>query len=63
MFYALDEHDKNLVIVANKVDKLKKSEYLEQFQRIQKIFENHKVIAYSAEKKIGIRELTEAILS
>ena len=63
MFEALTEHEKDIVIIANKVDKIKKSEYTKQLQKIKDTFNEYKVIAYSSVKGIGARELTEAILS
>lgn len=57
----LEERKKNILIVANKVDKLKNAGYLKQMQSIQKAVGDHKVIPYSAEKKIGVTELTEAL--
>jgi len=58
MFNALREADKDIVIVANKVDKVKKSEYAGQLQKIRDIFGSRKVIPYSAEKKTGVGELS-----
>ncbi len=57
----LEERNKNILIVANKVDKIKKSEYVKQMQSIQKTVGKYKVIPYSAEKKIGVTELTEEL--
>lgn len=57
----LEQKKKNIIIVANKVDKIKKSQYSNQIKNIQKLVGEHKVIPYSAEKKIGISELTEEL--
>lgn len=57
----LEEHGKDIVIVANKVDKVKKSEYKGQMENIQHIL-GRTVIPYSAKEKIGVAELTNAIL-
>lgn len=57
----LEEHGKDIVIVANKVDKITKSEYKGQMENIQHIL-GRAVIPYSAKEKIGVRELTNAIL-
>lgn len=59
---SLEEHEKNIIIVANKVDKLKQSVYKKQLQKIQDTVGIHTVIAYSSEKHIGVKELTNAIL-
>lgn len=59
---ALEVHEKDIVVVANKVDKIKKSEYRNQLQKIQMTVGPHKIIPFSAEKKIGIKELIKEIL-
>ncbi len=59
---SLEEHEKNIVIVANKVDKIKKSEHKKQLQKIQDIVGQHKIIPYSSEKKLGVNELTDVLL-
>jgi GTP-binding protein len=53
---------KNIVIVANKIDKIKKSDYKKQLKDIQDIIGKYKVIPYSAQMKIGVKELTKEIL-
>jgi len=58
----LDEHEKEVVIVANKVDKIKKSEYKKQLDNLQKKIGNHKMIPFSVKKKIGKDELLSEIL-
>lgn len=62
MIVELEEHDKNVLIVANKVDKMKSSEYKTKMQKIQNKLGFREVIPYSAEKKVGIKELTKEIL-
>jgi len=57
----LEKHNKNIVIIANKIDKVKKSQYEEQFKKIQELIGDHKIIPYSAFKKIGIGELSNEI--
>jgi len=59
---ALDEFKKDVVIVANKIDKLKKAEYETQFKKIKAALGNHKVIPYSAKEKMGLDELLSEIL-
>jgi GTP-binding protein len=58
----LSEAEKNIVIIANKVDKLKSSEKVKQLASIQKLVGQHKVIPYSAEEKIGVGELIKEII-
>ena len=62
MLKALEERKNNIIIVANKVDKIKKSEYADQIKKIQSIVGNHAVIPYSSEKKIGPNNLIKEIL-
>lgn len=62
MLEVLDEHEKSIVIVANKIDKIRKSEYEEQLQKIRSLVGGHKIIPFSSEKKTGITELAEEIL-
>ncbi len=62
MLYSLEEQHKNIVIVANKIDKLNQSERHKCLQKIHEVFHNHRVIPYSSEKGIGINELAAEIL-
>lgn len=62
MLHSLLEKEKNVVVVANKVDKIKKSEYKKRLEDISELMGDCKVIPYSAEKKIGVSELTNEIL-
>ena len=57
----LSEAGKNIVIVANKADKIKKSGYTKQIRSIQEAVGGHMVIPYSAEKKTGLPELFKAL--
>jgi GTP-binding protein len=61
MLHALEEHGKKIIIVANKIDKIKKNEHKYRLQQIQKVAGAHKIIPYSSEKGIGIKELTREI--
>ena len=63
MLQSLEQANKNIVIVANKVDKLKSSEYKKKLQAVKNAVGEYKVIAYSAEKKIGAEELAKEVLS
>jgi len=62
MFRILQEEDKKVIIVANKTDKIKKSEYHKQIKKIEETFSGSKIIPYSAEKKIGVENLVDEIL-
>ena len=63
MLHSLQAHGKNVVIVANKIDKIKKSVYDEKIQKIKIVGGGYPVIPFSAEKKIGAGELSEEITS
>ena len=62
MLRALEERGKNIIIVANKIDKIKKAEYKKKLQGLAGLLGKHKIIPYSAEKRIGVAILTEEIL-
>lgn len=62
MTLLLEKNEKDFVVVANKVDKVKPSEYQKQLKNIQETVGPYTVIPYSAEKRIGIKELLREIL-
>jgi GTP-binding protein len=55
----LNEHQKDIIIIANKFDKLKQGEVFKALENIEKVFEGKKIIKYSAKEKIGVEELLE----
>ncbi len=63
MLKALEEAKKNIVVVANKLDKVKSSKQKAQLEEIQKNIGDHKLIPYSAEKKIAVKELNREIFN
>jgi GTP-binding protein len=54
---ALEAHGKYILIVANKVDKIKKADYAKQIVKIKDIIGYHQIVYCSAEKKIGLIEI------
>ncbi len=62
MLRILEKENKNVIVVANKIDKVKSSEKIKQLKKIQESFPNYKVISFSAEKKIGVDELADEIM-
>lgn len=62
MLYALEKAGKHIVVVANKVDKIKKTDYESQMEKIKTTIGNHTIIPYSSETHVGIGELAAAIL-
>lgn len=63
MLGSLEEYKKEIIIVANKVDKIKRSKYAEQLQKIQEIVGAHKVVPYSSHERIGIGELAGEVFA
>lgn len=61
MLHHLKERKKNIVVVANKIDKIRRSEYKQQIQKIKELVDVHKFIPYSAEKEIGVSELIKEL--
>jgi len=65
MLKGLKEHRKNVIIVANKIDKIKKSDYVGRLEKIRNQAYGFMVIPYSAKKKIGttllIKEIFESV--
>ncbi|PIT94385.1 YihA family ribosome biogenesis GTP-binding protein [Candidatus Falkowbacteria bacterium CG10_big_fil_rev_8_21_14_0_10_39_9] len=59
---ALEKYRKNIVIIANKVDKIKSSESSKQFKKINDLIGDHKIIPYSATKKLGLKDLLTELL-
>lgn len=59
---ALEEHQKNIIVIANKTDKIKRSEYDRQFKKITALIGEHQIIPCSAEKNTGFKELLNELL-
>jgi GTP-binding protein len=62
IFYELRGADKKVIIVANKVDKIKKAEYEKKMEKINNAFAGNLIIPYSSKTKTGVSALTLAIL-
>lgn len=62
MLHHLEEAGKNIIILANKIDKIKKSAYQKQMNNLNKLFPNYKIIPFSGLKKTGVQELLDTIL-
>ena len=63
MLHRLRANGKNIVIVANKIDKLKKSSQRNELQKIEAQVGGVRIIPFSVKDKIGIQELTNEIFS
>ena len=62
VLHELERDGKEIVIVANKADKIKKSHYLNHIKKLKEQFPGHTLIPYSSTKKIGIQALTDELL-
>jgi GTP-binding protein len=62
MLELFESYKKDIIILANKIDKLSKNEAFTSLKKIQSIVGPHPVIPFSAEKKIGVQELIASIL-
>jgi GTP-binding protein len=61
MYQELVQHNKDIVIVANKIDKVNQSERQKRINEITAFVSPHPVFQISAEKHIGIEELKKVI--
>ncbi len=61
MLLYLTEQKKDVIIVANKIDKLKANDVKKSIAKIQSIVGPHTIVPFSAEKKVGVGILCEAI--
>jgi len=59
---SLEDSGKEIVVVANKIDKVKKSVYQKQMKKITDLIGPHKIIQYSSKAKKGTGELSDEVL-
>ncbi len=57
----LNEREKNLIVVANKVDKIKQSEYHKKINKIKEQIGSNQLILCSVKEKTGLKELMAEI--
>ncbi len=62
MLREMEKAGKDIVVVLNKVDKIKKSQYLNQLKKLALQIPGHTLFPYSSKTKIGITELTDRLL-
>ncbi len=62
MLRLLESENRQVIIIANKIDKLKTQELKKQLAIIEVQVGTHKLIPYSAEKKLGVGALTDEML-
>lgn len=63
ILHSLEKNGKDLVIVANKIDKIKNKDMKKQFNMIEEKIGPHTIVPFSVEQKIGIKELINEVLS
>ncbi len=61
MLDALLEHGRSVVILANKIDKVKKSHQKATIDKIRETLHGQLVIPFSAEEKIGLNEILNEV--
>lgn len=59
----LEEQKKDIVVVANKIDKMKKLECAKKLKSLEGLIGRHKIIPYSSKKKIGVSALSNEIFN
>ena len=57
----LHEQKKNFIVVANKIDKIKKSQYQTKIDKIKSVIGDNILIPCSTKNKAGIKEVLDAI--
>ena len=61
LLHELEDQNKNILVIANKIDKIKKSEYFKQCNKIKELIGYHEIIFYSSKTGIGIPEIINKI--
>jgi len=59
----LEKANKEIIVVLNKVDKIKKSQYINQLKKLNGLFVGHQLFPYSSKTKVGIEELATELLT
>ena len=62
MLHELEQAGRDIVVVVNKVDKIKKSHFQNQMKKLSVQIPGHVLFPYSSKAKIGIAELTHKLL-
>ncbi len=61
MLQALEQNKKEIIVIANKIDRIKPSQKVLQIKKIKETIGSHKLFFYSAEKQIGLNEIIQEI--
>jgi len=62
ILHELERAGRDIIVVANKVDKIKKSQYRNQIKKLQQQLTGHTLIPYSSKTGAGKAELTAELL-
>lgn len=62
MLHELEQSGRQIVVVVNKVDKIKKSQYQNQIKKLGEQIRGHKLFSYSSKTKVGIEALRIRLL-
>lgn len=63
MLRELENHQKDFIIIANKIDKMTQSEYHHKMNEIKKITGKYTVIPFSTKKRVGLESLVNKIFN
>ncbi|MFA6475031.1 MAG: ribosome biogenesis GTP-binding protein YihA/YsxC [Patescibacteria group bacterium] len=63
MLARLDEHDKDVVVIANKIDKIRQPDFAQQMANLRAQLPGHLIIPYSSKTKTGVNDLLKEILA
>lgn len=63
MLSELENHNKDFIIIANKIDKMSQSEYYKKFIEIKKVVGEHEIIPFSTKNKKGLEALSDKIFN
>ncbi len=62
LLQTLEAKNKNILVIANKIDKIKKSQYANQCKKIKDLIGYHEIIFYSSKTGTGIKDIIDKIL-
>lgn len=63
LLHTLEAKNKNILVIANKIDKIKKSEYFKQCNKVKELIGYHDVLFYSSKTGVGIKEVINKIFA
>jgi GTP-binding protein len=63
MLGELEKANKDIVLVANKFDKVPKSKHKPHLEKLERLLTPHRIFPFSSQTKMGIEDLTHELLS